>query len=392
MKPRTLLALGGLVLAGVLLVGQVQRLLDDPTVWPPDDFVEYWAAGRLCLGGQDPYSPELLLPLERSAGRETDEAVMMWNPPWALTAVMPLAALPPRVAQFVWLLVCLGAVGLSADRLWRAYRGPADRRWVGWAAAFTFMPVYLALHSGQIGPLVLLGVALFVWLERTGRPALAGAATVLLAIKPHLAYLVWLAILTDALVNRRWKILTGGLAAGLVAAAVPLAYDPHVYAQYAAALRDHPPAKWVSLTLGTVLRLLFGEGRFALQFVPVLAGVAWFAARWRRYGRTWDWGEQLPLLLLVSFVTSPYGAWHFDLVLLLVPVLHRAARLAEDWPTVTAWAAAAVYLAANAAMLVLSVVEAWSFWFAWVTPLILVMYLATGRRPDLSPRPAVAPA
>ena len=76
---------------------------------------------------------------------------------------------------------------------------------------------------------------------------------------------------------------------------------------------------------------------FWLQFVPVAGGLAWFAYQWRRHGRAWDWADQLPWLLLVSFVTSPYGAWHFDLVLLLVAVVARAARFAGDGLTPAAW-------------------------------------------------------
>ena len=110
MTTRTLLsslALVALVVgAGVLLL----PLLNDPGIWPPDDYVEYWAAGRLNLHGQNPYSPELLLPLERGAGRDTDEAIMMWNPPWTLSVAMPLGALPARLGQFVWLFLQAGCL------------------------------------------------------------------------------------------------------------------------------------------------------------------------------------------------------------------------------------------------------------------------------------------
>lgn len=392
MSFRRLLAPALLAAVLALLAWEVAHLLDDPTVWPPDDFVEYWAAGRLCLTGGDPYSPAQLLPLEQGAGRATDEAVMMWNPPWTLPVVMPIGALPARVAQLTWLLVGIAAVGLSAAALWHAYAGPASRKWVAWAVAFTFLPTLMVLGAGQIGPLLLLGAAAFVWLHRSGRPALAGAATALLAIKPHLAYLVWLAILCDAAFNRRWKPLAGAALAGLVLAAVPLAFDPDVYLQYLAAMRDHPPAQWVSLTLGTVLRLAFGERHFWLQFVPVFAGLAWFAYQWRRQGRNWDWGDQLPWLLLVSFVTSPYGAWHFDLVLLLVPLVVRAARFAADGFTPAARFGIAVYFAANLAMLGLNLTNTVSFAFAWVAPLLLVLFAVTCKSAVLEPRPAVVPA
>ncbi|HVK15850.1 MAG TPA: glycosyltransferase family 87 protein [Fimbriiglobus sp.] len=392
MKLRSLLALVGLLIAGVLLAGQVRQLLHDPTVWPPDDFVEYWAAGRLCLHGENPYSPELLLPLEQAAGRDTDEAVMMWNPPWTLPVVMPVGALPPRVAQLAWLFLGLAAFGASAALHGWAYVDRASLRWVPWAVTFSFLPTYLVLQAGQIGPLLVFGAALFAWAVRTDRPFLAGAATVLLAIKPHLVVLLWLAILADAVCNRRWRMLAGGLVAGLAVAALPLAFEPGVYSHYLAAMRDHPPAQWVSLTLGTLLRLAFGEGRFWLQFVPVLVGVGWLAARWRAHGRDWDWGEQLPWLLVVSFVTAPYGAWHFDLVLLLVPLVHRAVGLAAEGWTPTARLAATVYVVTNLAMLGLNVLGVYSYWFAWVAPLVLVLYAVTDRRPAPAPRLAVAAA
>src|SRR4051794_17668136 len=83
-----------LVLVGVVFVGQVRRLLADPTIWPPDDFIEYWAAAKLTLDGNNPYDPAQLLPLQVANGRQTDEAVMMWNPPWSLTVVLPLGFFP----------------------------------------------------------------------------------------------------------------------------------------------------------------------------------------------------------------------------------------------------------------------------------------------------------
>jgi len=371
---RTVLSSVALLFVGLLLAWQVARLLANPTIWPPDDFVEYWAAGRLALNGEDPYSPPKLLELERLAGRDTDEAIMMWNPPWTLPVVMPLGAMPARAAQLVWLGLGLAALGFSTDRLWRDFDGPAKYRWVAWAIALAFIPAYMVLQSGQIGPLLVLGAVGFIAFDRLKLPYLAGAATVLLAIKPHLAYLLWLALVADVAFNRRWKHSAGALGMGLLFAVVPLAFNPDVYQQYAAALRDHPPAQWVSLTMGTVLRMIFGQKHFWLQFVPVLLGIGWFAWHWYRRAKTWDWVEQTPLLVLVSFVTSPYGAWHFDLVLLLVPLLHLAATLAKRPMGPITWMAVGLYVASNAAMLVLNAMEVWSFAFAWFAPLALGCY------------------
>lgn len=385
MNPRTLLATAALAAAGVLLVGQVRGLLADPTVWPPDDFVEYWAAAKLTLGGQNPYDGSLLLPLQQAAGRDTDEAVMMWNPPWSLAAVLPLALLPAREAQLLWLLVNLAATAFCADRLWLLLGGDPRRRWLGWAAAFLFLPALFALHSGQISPLLLLGAVLFLECERRARRNanwhyLAGAATVLVAIKPHLAYLLWAGLAADALARGRWRVLVGGALAGLACAAIPLALNPQVWHQYADAMAHRPPAQWVSPTLGTVLRLAFGAEYFRLQFVPVALGLAWFA--WHRWKNrhNWNWTGRLPLVLLVSFATAPYGAWPFDMVLLLPASFALLLKSHAAWESRPGWSpgsprfTVAGLVAINLACLAMNLARTGSFPFLWVAPATLLLY------------------
>jgi hypothetical protein len=382
MTPRRAVTLLALAAAAVVLAGQVRALLADPTVWPPDDFIEYWAAADLTLAGGNPYDPAQLLPLQQANGRDTADAVMMWNPPWALAVVLPLGLFPAREAQLLWLAVNLAAAGFCGDRLWRLFGGSPDRRWVGWAVVLAALPTAFALQSGQVGPLLLLGAVLFLECERRGWHYAAGAATVLLAVKPHLAYLVWVAILCRAVATGNWRTVLGGAVAGLVCSAVPLAWNPHVWHHYLDALGNRPPAQWRSPTLGTVLRLAFGEGRFGLQFLPVAAGLGWFARHWARHRRDWDWGEQFPLLLLVSFVTAPYGAWPFDMVLLLP----AAVRLAARGHT----AAVAGLVAVNAGCLALNLAGAASFWFLWVSPAVLLLYLAADREPKPVPLPEAA--
>ncbi|MBA4062690.1 MAG: hypothetical protein C0501_03090 [Isosphaera sp.] len=410
MSPRRAVTLLALAAAAIVIAGQVRALLADPTVWPPDDVIEYWAAAKLTLAGENPYDPARLLPLQQANGRDTADAVMMWNPPWALAVVLPLGLFPAREAQLLWLAVNLAAAGFCGDRLWRLCGGNPDRRWVGWAVVLAALPTAFALQAGQIGPLLLLGAVLFLDFERRGFYFAAGAATVLLAVKPHLAYLVWAAILCRAVATGNWRTVVGGAVAGLVCSAVPVLFDPHVWRQYLDALGNRPPAQWLSPTLGTVLRLGLGEGRFGLQFLPVAAGLAWFAWHWSRHRRDWDWGEQLPLLLLVSFVTAPYGAWPFDMVLLLPAAVRlvaglergRPGRATDGTPSApddpgsrrppvrgaAGTAALQGLVAVNAGCLALNLLKVSSFWFLWVSPAVLLLYAAGTREPQ--PRPEAA--
>lgn len=380
-----------LAAAGVLLAGQVRTLLSNPRVWPPDDFVEYWAAAKLTLNGQNPFDESLLLPLQQHAGRDTQDAIMMWNPPWSLPAVLPLGLLPARSAQLLWLLVHLVVTGYCADRLWLLDGGSRARRWVGWAVALLFMPTIFALSSGQISPFLLLGAVLYLHCLRRAERArcweyAAGAATVLVAIKPHLAYLLWVAIAVDAVTRGRWRVIVGGALTGLACALLPLAFNPQVWHQYADAMGNRPPAQWLSPTLGTVLRMAFGAEYFWLQFVSVVLGLAWFA--WHRWNMrdNWDWTEQLPLLLLVSFVTAPYGAWPFDMVLLLPAVFALLLKSRETWESDVGVAPGsprftiAALVAVNLGCLVMNLLQTGSFWFLWVAPAVLGLYVLQATR------------
>jgi glycosyl transferase family 87 len=375
MSFRRILTVGALLVMSLALVGQVRTLLKNPSIWPPDDFIEYWAAAKLTLNGQNPYDATLLLPLQQANGRDTDKAVMMWNPPWSLPVVLPLGLVPAREAQLLWLLVNAAAIFYCGDRLWLLFGGAPERRWVGWAIALAALPSLFALQSGQISPLLLLGAVLFLDCDRRGWHYAAGAATVLLAVKAHLAYLVWVAILCDALVRGRWRIILGGAVTGLMASAIPLAFNPEIWRQYVDALAHRTPEEWLMPTLGSLLRLAFGEGMFGLQFVPMFAGLAWFGRYWVRHEKTWRWDEQLPLLLLVSFLTAPYGAWPFDMVLLLPAAMWLVLRMQGPvrGPVI------AGLIAVNVGCLVLNALRISSFWFIWVAPATLFLYIVGAR-------------
>ena len=168
--------------------------------------------------------------------------------------------------------------------------------------------------------------------------------------------------------------MLGGIATGLIATAIAMLCNPNVCQQYWLAVTHHPPEEWVSLTIGSILRLLLGENQFWLQFVPAIPALIWFGWYWRKHRDSGNWGEQMPLLMLVSFLTTFYGAWPFDLVILLLPVI-QAAVWATGQPRLRV-PALMIYLAIDLLALVLNLAGVTSIWFIWMTPALLAGYLS----------------
>jgi|DewCreStandDraft_5_1066085.scaffolds.fasta_scaffold01777_2 hypothetical protein len=367
------IALGGG--AAGLLASQVGYLWRHPEVWPPDDSIEYWAAAHLLRQGQNPYAAELLLPLQQAGGRSTDTAVMMWNPPWTLAVVLPLAWLSARAAQLFWLAVQASVLLYCGDRLWRMYGGSSERRWVGWLLTLAWLPSLFALQAGQITPLVLLGAVLWMDSQTARRSWQAGIALGLLAIKPHLVILLGMLQVFWIVQQRQWTVLLAGAAAAALAVGVVMLGRPAILLDYGEALLHRPPAQWYSPTLGAYLRAWLGAEYFSLQFVPTLLGlVALGAAMASGWPRHWCWRTLTPPLLLASFVVAPYGAWPFDLVLLLPAGFFLLLQQAPRLGTWSFWMVGGTLAAIDLGCLLFNLFRQPSYTFGWVAPAVALLY------------------
>lgn len=336
-----------------------------------NDFVEYWAAARVLLAHGNPYSPPAILRAEASTGFSGARPLLMWNPPWTLPFVLPFGFLSYSRASAIWLLMNLGIVFVCADLLWREYGGEPRRRWLGWLLAASFFPLLTALGLGQIGPLILLGVTLFLRYQAS-RPLLAGAATLLIAVKPQLLYLFWLLLLLDGTQRRRWRLLAGAAAALLTASSLPLLLNPGLWRGFFDLAHSGEVLRNPSPNFGTLLRMRFGNYSW-LQFVPLVFGVGWAMPCWWPRRQSWNWSGQIPLLLLISLVTTAYG-WLFDQIVLLpaimqvaVPLTRRSRRLRLQ--------ALAVYLVASLLMVLFVVMRETGTAYTWTAPAWLVIYL-----------------
>jgi len=176
---------------------------------------------------------------------------------------------------------------------------------------------------------------------------------------------------------RYWSVLLGVGTAGIVGMAIPLGMNSAVITQYLLAIREPHFFTWVTPTFGAVLRKLFGWEKIWLQFIPPLLGTIWFLYYWSRHRRKWEWGEQMPLLLLVSLITAAFG-WGFDQVVLLVVVVQVTVWILYcGQGRIIGWAIAP-YLGINYLPLIWS--SGGAYWFIWVAPSLLLWYWAVRRK------------
>jgi Glycosyltransferase family 87 len=327
------------------LIAVLWRATNNPYL--ATDFIEYWTAARLNLTGQNAYDAAAVVAvqhevraqldqslmteaLQRSHGFDFNKPTLMYNPPWVLALVLPVGLLPYRVALMLWLIIIFLAVLICSESCWRLYGGSSSQRWVAWVLGLLFLPTMSSMFYGQISPLMLLGAVAFMWAVKDGRWGRAGLAASLLALKPQVVYLFWLAFILWVVQERRWRVLLIALAAGAVATAIPTTFNPSVLIQYVRAYAAQPPFFWAPAVPALALRLIFGADKTWLQFVPSVLGLIWLAWRWRAHRSSWQWEEQLPPLLLVSYVTASYG-WTFDQVIFIPALMQAAVWILPNW-------------------------------------------------------------
>jgi len=267
----------------------------------------------------------------------------------------------------------------------------------GFVAALIFSPFLLLLWYGQIGGFCLLGLAGYLYFQKREMFLTAGAFAALTALKPHLLFGFGLMLLLDALVARRGRrVLLGGGAAVATAALFawfvnPMVYDYYVESITAESSKVHNSVQdWYQPNFSSHLRMTYFRDHFRVQLVPTLIASAVIALLWLRTRRPVDWPVQLPRLVFASVLCTAYGAWMFDLVVLLVPVIHGLSRLEKPWDTQRVYviAVAVWYGAINAAAGLAPIVMITFFGvgiglheFLWFAPAVLAVWLMAMRAP-----------
>jgi hypothetical protein len=366
-------------LLAIAVIGLIRLapILVTPQIIASDDYLRFWAGARLNLHGENPYDLARISQLQVEAGDTlSNQNSLMLNPPWAIALIMPFGLPAYPISRVIWLLISAALILLASQMLWRIYSGEPKLRWLAMLTVFIFAPTISTLEKGQVTCFILLGIAGFLYFIVIKRNDwLAGLFLAISTVKPQLILLFFMALIFWIIHERRWKILLSMVAAIFTLTLVSALFNPHVIQQYLSMLVTYQVSDWAVPTFGSYLRYFWlGLDQFWPQFLPFLLGLIWFAFYWKRHANCWNWAEQMPIILLVSILTSPY-AWTYDLVVLLPAIILAVIWLIADRKSWSSILLLALFLLINILDLILHM-KLDEFWFIWLAPALFIWYLA----------------
>jgi hypothetical protein len=185
------------------------------------DLVAFYCGGQVTAAGRDPYRTEPLRTCEHAIGsvfrKGTPAAVPDPLPAYDQALFAALSFLPYRAVQVLWMLVGIGACGLTVYLLADVSSLPLPVV----ACSLAISDLYCSTILGQLLPLSLLGIALCGWgLERRRGPWVC-TGIVLAMSEPHLGLAALVAVLVWGGRFRVSAALAGGVLALVSAAVVP---------------------------------------------------------------------------------------------------------------------------------------------------------------------------
>jgi hypothetical protein len=382
----------------LILVGAAAVLLLMPSPLPDylttSEFQAYWGASHLLSQGANFADPDLLLQVEQEAtGLDDETALRAWNPPWLSAWFLPLGVASFSRASYLWFLTNILLLSTSTVMLWKTYTDrPRTMRWLwlGLVLSFVFLPTLITLLVGQITPLILFGIAAFLFLADRGHLFLAGAALSLTTAKPHLLYLTLPLVLLELILHKQWRAVAGFVTPVLAGALTAFLLRPSFLSDYVVMMTGSGLLQMTAVpTISSYLAYLLQMPwlRFAGVVVLVVGIILW--ARNRRRNPI-PLTRLVEVTLVVSLLTTPY-AWSFDFILLLVPLQRVAVCFLEGRiPRFHALSIATLFVITNAGFWYQRTAHAPErayFWF----PIVLAVLIGWGWLSVAARQPA-APA
>jgi hypothetical protein len=274
---------------------------------PEVDFVSYWAAGRLALGGHAATAYDI------NAHRAVEETVMHIGglmpfpyPPPFLFVVSVFAWAPYWLSYLLWMGATIGIYLAVTSRL------------VPPRFALAHPAGIVNAMIGQNGFLTT-GIFVFGTSAVAKRPFAGGLILGLLVIKPQLAVLIPLALLA----GREWKAIAGAAFSSLTLLGLAaLVFGLDSYARFLAmgqeyALVWQQTTYWAEQASPFAVLRFFGVPHALALSVQALIAAAAAAVTWHAWAKRS--GHKVAVLAAATLLVPPY-IFTYDTLLLLLPI------------------------------------------------------------------------
>ena len=369
-------------------------IADDTWSWSygQGDFIEYWSAFQLLLEGQNPYSPPLMLEIQKNLGPR-GEPMMMWNPPWLLIMFAPLLSFEFSLSAKIWSIANVVAFW-SVPLFIIPEKSKVNALIL--LASFLFMlcfpPFWMGLKLGQISGFLTLGTALYFLGIKQRKASFLGFSLLFLSLKVQLFLLPLTLFAWWILKERSCRkfILSAGPLLALIIITLVVAPNS-LYAWVSTIGNQHTiegvqaPNQWITASLSSVtsyyffpdgspFRLFFSR-LMSLLPVPILFGYLVIHQPLKISDGF------ISLIVLLSVVLSPF-CWFFDNSILIVPflALFHLKTNDSDSPSTLVLFLLSSLLAVTFYLSEKFIFHHQLFWFAPLFLILLMSYLNTGKR------------
>lgn len=296
-----------------------------------NDFYSRWMGARaLILAGKDPYSNAVTREIQigmygRPALADEDQVAFAY-PLYAAFFAAPLVVLPYAWAESFWMAFLIVAI-VSASILFA--------RWVQWpqtpwgllallAFVLTFYPAQRGVFLGQFALLVYACLAIGIVLVAWEHDGFAGCFLAIATVKPHVAILALLVILSWAVWHKRWRVWVGFVSAMAFLLIASFLLLPNWLTEFFTALGAYQSY----IQIGSPLQVLSGLllGLPWSNFVTIALSATLFCVLlykfWRTIGDGWrDFFPTIELAIIVTTFAMLRTATT-DQTLLLLPFMH----------------------------------------------------------------------
>ena len=330
-----ILLIGMMPFLNVMIFPDIQKRENRFRIIGTRDMIAYWAGFQVFRAGENPYIGKNVFGYQKLEIENMGQDQVFLNPPWTLPILAPVMCLPFQSARFAWMMLnilFLALSGLMVRGLFAGGQKTPYRKLLLWSVIF--LPSVITIALGQLTLLVTFFLLAGMLTLQRGKDIVAGLLFIPVTVKPHLLFVVFIALAYWIIKNKRWQIVISGAAGFASLLALTEVLSPGIFTHWLQ--MDFSPLIFKTSTIITPIRefLLSFTGTvpnwpvMVVPMVVVLVVLGWLLIK--RPAISWEYW--LSPLLAISIFFAPY-AWFHDYSLLCIMQMALVVRVYESSAT-----------------------------------------------------------